>query len=145
MSEPWAVDQFIVTALKADSALTALIGGATPRVYADMAPQTTPPVALPYVLFQMQAATDLMVVGNFRVWSNMLYLVRMLAETGSWGGNLDTGANRIEVALNGKSASNGSGLIYSATRENPFRLLETIDGRQIRHSGHVFRIYAKAI
>lgn len=144
MSEPLAADQFITTALKADSALAALIGGATPRVYADMAPQGTPATPLPYVLLQMQAATDLMVVGSFRVWTNMLYLCRGLAETNSWGGNLETIASRITAVLHAASGTNVSGVVYSCTREQPFRLVETVDGRVIRHSGGIFRIYAKA-
>lgn len=144
MSELWAIDQFLVSTLKADSTLASLIGGATPRVYTDMAPQTTPPTPLPYVLLQTQAATDLIVVGNFRVWTNSLYYVRGLVESESYGGVSETIANRIEVALNGKSGSNGSGLIYSVTRDVPKRLIETPNGRQIRHNGHLYRIYAKA-
>ncbi len=146
MAELWSIDQWIYTTLKADAPLTALIGGAvTPRIFADIAPQTTPAVVLPYVLYQMQAATDLTVIGAVRVWSNCLYLVRGVAETTSWGGNLETISNRIEIALHAKSGSNASGVIYSAVRESPFRLPEiAADGKQYRHAGVIVRILARA-
>ena len=73
MNEPVAADQWIYSTLKADSALTALIGGATsPRIYNEQVPQKDgQPVAgvWPCVIYQMQSATDLMWVGPRRVWS----------------------------------------------------------------------------
>lgn len=143
MSEFTATDVFIVNQLKADATLTAMIGGATtPRIYADVAPVGS---AFPLVVFQVQAATDLMVVGAFRIWANMLYLVRGIAETSSWMGTLGLIESKIDAALHSTEGTNVNGVVYSCVREGPYRLAETNDGRLFRHAGGIYRIHAKAV
>ena len=152
MNEPVAADQWIYSALKADSALTALIGGASsPRIYNELAPQgngtTTAPV-YPYVIYQMQSAIDVMWVGPRRVWSNMLYLVKGIQETSSYGGSLLTIVERIDEVLHAKpdpggpAATNAYGVIWACVGEQPFRLPEVVNGRNFRHFGRIYRIYA---
>lgn len=138
MSEPTAADRWVYTKLTADATLTPLIGT---RVFGEIAPQGT---AMPYIVFQMQSAVDLRIVGPYTVWSNMLYVVRGIAETNSFGGNLGTIDNRITAVLHNTSGSNVDGLIYVCVRVQPFRLTEIVDGRSIRHAGGIFRILAKA-
>ena len=63
MNEPVAADQWIYSTLKADSTLTALIGGSTsPRIYNEQVPQNGTPI-WPCVVYQMQSAVNLMIVG----------------------------------------------------------------------------------
>jgi hypothetical protein len=140
VSELSAIDTFIYATLKADSTLTALIGGATtPRIYADMAPQGTP---LPYIVFSNQSAVDLMGVGPGRVWTNALMWIRAIAETTSYGGTIGTLAERIDVVLQAASGSNSAGYIWACVRERPMRLTEVTDGRTYKQNGHIFRFYA---
>lgn len=143
MNEPFAVDTWIYSTLKADSTLTALIGGSTtPRIYNPLAPQETTPV-YPMVLIQMQSAVDMMGVGPYRIWSDMLYLVRGVHETTSYGGNLLTIAERIDTVLHAAaSATNAYGIVWNCVREQPFRLPDVRDGRNFRHFGGIYRIRA---
>jgi len=140
MSELNAADRWIYGALAADTALVAVVGA---RIYVDLAPQTTPPTATPYVVFQYQGGADLMVIGGARVWTNAVYLIRGIDETLTYDGDSKTIADRIDAALHRGSGTNASGVVYAAVRESPFRLTETADGKQFRHLGGLYRIYAK--
>jgi len=146
LNEPVAADQWIYSTLKADTALTALIGGAAnPRIYNEQAPQNgTNGPTYPFVIYQMQSAVDLMWVGPRRVWSDMLYLVRGVAETSSYGGSLLTIAERIDEDLHAtpNGTSNAYGVIWVCVGEQPFRLPEVEGGRNFRHFGRIYRIYA---
>ncbi|MGP1664480.1 MAG: tail completion protein gp17, partial [Rhodanobacter sp.] len=106
-------EQWITATLKADAQLTALVGT---RIYNTRRPATG---AFPCVIFQMQAARDdLMVLGGVRVWAEMLYLVRGIAEQTSYEGNLATIANRIDAALHAKSGVATAGVVWVAVRES---------------------------
>jgi hypothetical protein len=149
LNESIAADQWIYSLLKADSLLTAQIGGATaPRIYIDQAPQGLPNGIFPYVLLQMQSAVDLMWVGPRRVWSDMLYLVRGVHETTQYSGTLATIDERIDALLHAKpdpggpAAANAYGIIWACTGERLFRLPEVQNGRNFRHFGRIYRIYA---
>jgi hypothetical protein len=142
-NEPFAADTWIYSTLKADSQLTALIGGATnPRIFMEQAPQTN--AVWPCVIYNMQSAVDLMWVGPRRVWSDMLYLVRGLDKTTSYGGTLLTITERIDIALHAapNGTTNAHGVIWTCVGEMPFRLPEVRDGQNFKHSGRIYRIYA---
>ena len=139
MSELNAADRWIYGALAADTALVAVVGA---RIYVDLAPQTTPPTATPYVVWQMQSATDLMVIGGIRVWSNAVYLVRGVDKSLTWGGNSKTMADRIDAALHRASGTNVDGQVYACVREQAWRMMEVSDGVVYRHSGGIYRLYA---
>ena len=140
MADPNVADRFIFTSLAADSALTAIVGG---KIYNEIATPTTPPVAPPYVLYQMQSAVGLRTIGVHIVWSNMLFLVRGVVEANSYTGASKTMADRIETVLHAASGSNIDGVLFACVWENPFRLPEIADGRILRHQGAMFRIYAR--
>lgn len=148
MNEPVAADQWIYSTLRADAQLAALIGGATPRIYIDQAPQGLTNGVFPYVLLQLQSAIDVMWVGPRRVWSNMLYLVRGVHETGQYTGPLLRIAERIDIDLHatpppsGPPVTNAYGIVWACTGEQPFRLPEVVNGRNFRHFGRIYRIYA---
>lgn len=142
MSETNAVDTWFYATLGADSALmTAVNGAAINKLFAEQARETA---ALPYVIWSFLSGTDLMVVGSYRVWTNALFVVRGIAETDSFGGNLKTIADRIDTVLHAASGSNVNGIIYACVRESPFRMVENRDGRtSLRHLGGIYRIFAK--
>lgn len=140
MSELNAIDRWIYGTLTADTALAAVVGT---RVYADQAPQTTPAVTMPVVVFQWQGGADLMVIGGVRVWTNAVYLIRGIDEAQTWGGDLKTIADRIDAVLHRGSGTNADGVVYAAVREQPFRMPETAGGKSYRHLGGLYRIYAK--
>jgi hypothetical protein len=74
----------------------------------------------------------------------MLYLVRGVAETQSYGPPLATIAERIDALLHAtpNGATNSYGIIWAAVSEQPYRLPETQNGRNFRHLGRLFRIMA---
>jgi hypothetical protein len=151
LNESIAADQWIYSLLKADATLGGIVNrnGKT-YIYIDQPPQEKvgdPPI-YPYVLFQMQSAVDVMWVGPRRVWSNMLYLVRGVHETGQYTGPLLTITERIDAVLHAKpdpggpAASNAYGVVWACVGEQPFRLPEVQNGRNFRHFGRIYRIYA---
>lgn len=137
MSQSAATDRWLYGVLSSDGALLALVGT---RVYADLAPDGT---QLPVVIYQMQSARDRMMVGSTRIWSDQLYLVRGIAETPAYGGDLLTIADRIDVVLHAASGSTVEGTVFECVREREFRMVETINGRQYRHLGGVYRILTR--
>jgi hypothetical protein len=138
MAESTTIDLWLNTALSGDASLAAVVGT---RIYSDLAPDGA---ALPMVVYQMQAANDLMTNGAARVWANTLFLVRGVAQRVSYDGDLITMANRIDAVLHGASGSNAEGNVWECVRERPFRLTEVgADGKQYRHLGGLYRILAK--
>lgn len=130
-----AVEQWLNTTLKADTALAAVV---STRVYNTRRPAGS---VLPCVVFQMQAAgPDMVMLGGVRVWASTLYLVRGIAEQASYEGNLATIANRIDEVLHAKSGVNAAGVVHTVVREKPFQLVSVIDGREFRDLGGLYRI-----
>lgn len=134
-----AAEQWLGTTLKADAQLTTLV---STRVFNQRRPSKDTP--FPCVIFQLQAAgDDLLVLGGARVWANMLYLVRGIAEQPSNEGNLASIANRIDAVLHAKSGTATAGTIWVAVRERPFQMSEIVDGRTFAHLGGLYRIQAR--
>lgn len=135
--ETYTADKWLYATLTGDTTLMALVTG----VYTWPVPQDT---ALPYVLFQEQSARDMQGMGPMRIWSTGTWLVRIVAETRSWGGALETAANRLDVLLQAQSGTvTGGGRVFVCVREQPFRLVETVQSRQFRHMGGMYRIMAR--
>lgn len=140
MLETAVTDTFLYQTLTSDATISGIIGT---RCYADFAPQGS---ALPAIIFQLQATTDLNGVGSQRVMVNNLYVVKAVMETASYGGNLATLAQRIDTLLHRQQLRIGanSGYVW-CRRERVFRLAEVGDGgKQYRHLGGVYRIYSQA-
>lgn len=137
--ETFAVEKWLKETLAADSLLTALVGTHT---YSGVRAKGSP---LPCVVYQLQApGNDMVMMGGVRVWANMLYLVRGIAEQPGYGGKLLAIADRIDAALHKGSGSNVNGVIYTCVRERPFQLREeTRDGSEFRHLGGLYRIQAR--
>lgn len=137
--ETVAADQWLFGALSGDASLSALVGG---RVYGHVAPQGA---QMPFVLFQQQAAgADVRGVGPARIMANLLYVVRIVAESSSFGGSVQTAAGRIDAVLQAASGTVLAGTVLACVRERPFAMTETDeDGRQYRHLGGIYRMFVQ--
>lgn len=141
--ESTRIDGWLYATLAADSALAALVGGpGSPRIFSELAPSGS---AFPLVLFTLQSSTD--VVGateSTRIMIDAVYAVTAIAETGTWVGDLQDIADRIDAALH--SSVGGivdSTTVFTSHRIQGLRLLEERDGRQFRRLGGIYRIYAR--
>lgn len=138
MSEIDAADLWLKTVLSGDTELATLVSG----VYDSKAPQGA---VMPYVLFSLQApSADVVVVGNIRLGNRPLYLVRAVCEGPSFG-PVRTIADMIDDLLHGASGSNVDGIIYGCAREQPFKLLETTEGKDFRWMGGIYRLWAQEV
>ncbi len=137
MSEIWTAESWLYSKLHGDATLLALVPGG---VYTWPVPAN---IGGAFVLYQMQAANDIRGVGPARIGVNGLWLVRAVAETNSFGGNLLAAADRIDVLLQAASGTVTAGVIWACVREAPFQLVETKDGRQWRHLGGQYRIWVQ--
>jgi len=106
------------------------------QAYSVVAPEGA---AQPFIVFQQQATSDLMVVGAARVWASMLYLVKVVGQTTSFTA-LQPAADLVDAALHAAAGQVGGGTILACTRERAFSLVEESNGLQWRHLGGVFRL-----
>ena len=134
--ETLTVDKWLYAKLTGDATLMALVQA----VYNTRVPQDAP---LPYVLFREQTARDVRGMGPVRIWADTRFLVRVVAETRSWLGSLETAANRIDVLLDCASGTVTGGQVFVCVREEPFRLVESVQSREWRHLGGVYRMLAR--
>lgn len=136
MAESLVAEQWLYTKLTGDSTLNTAVGG---RIYAYVAPQGA---ALPCVVYQQQAARDVAGVGPARIMSNMVYLIKVIGQTRSFG-DLETVANRIDAVLQAASGSNSRGNVWACVRDSPFAMVENTEAGEYRHLGGIYRIFAK--
>jgi hypothetical protein len=139
MAETLAVEKWMVGLLLADSALSTVVGT---RIYSDEIPEEVL-AAYPCVKFDFLSGTDFNLVGAVRMWSDMLYIVRGIDETLTYGGNLKTIADRIDAVLHRASGTTSEGTVWACVRENPFRLSEPLDSGRFKHLGGTYRFLAK--
>lgn len=134
--ETLTVDRWLYSTLTGDAALMALVTG----VHTWPVPQGAP---LPYALFQEQASRDVQGMGPARLWVTGPWLVRAVFETRSWGGALEQVANRIDALLQAQGGVVAGGQVFVCVREQPFRLVETVQSREFRHLGGIYRVMAR--
>lgn len=138
MSELVAADTFIYARLTAAPALL------VSRVYAAEAPQGAP---LPYVIYSLMGGSDdLTEVGAHRVWSNVLYLVKVVGQGTSYSA-LDATVNEIDTRLHRSSGPvSTTAYVDACVREQPFRLAETTSsGVSYRHQGALYRLWVRLL
>ena len=136
MAETLVAEQWLYSVLAADSQLAAIVGT---RIYAYVAPQGA---TMPFVVYQNQAGRDVRGVGPLRLMANLLYVVKVVAQTNSFA-TLETAANRIDVVLQAASGTNVRGTVIACVREQPFSLVESTNEGQFRHLGGIYRLWAK--
>lgn len=128
-----AGDRWIFSVLEPDETLRSMVSG----VFSFPAPGTT---TFPYVIFQDVSSQDLRGVGPIRIGLSGEWLVRAVGESNTYGGTLETIADRVDTLLQAASGSQ----VWSCVRLRPFRLIETSSGRQIRHLGGFYRLWVHA-
>lgn len=140
MAESNAAAKWIYTRLIADAQLTAVVGT---KIYIDIPPQTTPPVAPPFVLYSMLSGVPLRTVGRYVVWSDMIWLIYTVDETQSYAGAIKTGADRIDTVLHAQSGTNVDGIVHACVRIMAYQQQDPIvNGRIVKKLGGQYRIYA---
>lgn len=140
--ETTRVDAWLFDLLTNDAPLTALVGDAEPRIFADSVPQGE---AFPAVVYQLQGGTDVRTATrDSRVMINGLWVVKAIGQTDTFA-DLAPIADRIddllEQSTGGPAGSDGA--VFTATRESPFRLPEPDEGVGFKHLGGMYRIYAQ--
>ena len=142
MAEIFTAETWLYSTLHGDGTLLALCPGGvlTWPLPTNAAGQAIYPGQ--YVLYQMQSGLDIGLYGPGRAGVNGLWLVRVVAETFSFGGNLQTAANRMDVLLQlGVRTAVTGGYIFGCARLEPFQLVEPVGSRQYRHLGGIYRIF----
>ncbi len=136
--ESFVADQHIFNKLSSDASLTAIVGS---RIYADEPPYGA---TMPYVLIQFLSGVDRRIVGKKRFFASMVYLVTVVMQTTSYGGNLKTAAERIDAVLHASSGATADGTVFAVVREESFRMTERLEGGvQVRRLGGRYRILAQ--
>lgn len=130
-----AAEEWLYDTLHGDATLMAEVvdvygGGAGPEG-----------TAYPFATFQMMSGIDLMVVGAFRVWTELVYQVKIVGETADFQ-DLKTAVARIDALLHRASGSSADGTLWACVREQTIRMPEVVEGKQYRHSGALYRLYA---
>jgi hypothetical protein len=128
---------WIIQTIKGDTTLAPLIGG---RVHHGPAPPKEPE---PFVTVELLSpGNDLIVVGGARVWSNMLWLVKVTI-SGNSTAKLEPIVDRIDVLLHNKSGTVVGGVIHNAVRERPYGAPPFQDnGKTFVQEGGEYRVKA---
>lgn len=137
--ETLVAEQFIASKLKADSVLVAALAQGTEGIWADTAGVNA---QYPLVQVLFYTGTDLRLLGNTFIWSDLVYIVRGCCQGASFL-PLKTISQRISAALDGAEGNVSDGTVFGAMRIAPFRMSESDGERQFRYLGGMFRVFAK--
>ena len=131
MSESKVADTFIVSSLAANPCLL--------TAHKDLAPENSP---LPVVIFSQQSATDRITGNSYRVWSEMVYLVKVAGMSPS---SIDAMVDKIDTALDKQQnvTVGTSGLVLSCVRDGPYNMTDKTSSGTIYYRGAYYRIRAK--
>lgn len=142
LNEEVAAQTWLRSYLEADATLASLVNG----VWVHSVPKAQP---LPVVKIDRQDSTDLYTVGLYRVWDDLLYLVRGAVHwTGSgqqdWS-EVQAIADRIDVLLH-KHTDSTSAIQVSCYREQSYIDAQPVaDGSLILYCGGQYRLRAHAL
>lgn len=97
----------------------------------------------PFVTFDMLSpGADLVVLGGTRVWSNMLWRVDVVTQSGSTGA-IEGVVNQIDALLHNQRGSVTGGVVLDCIREVPDERNVDEGGVQYVFSGGLYRIKAQ--
>ena len=131
--EPW-----LYSTLSEDPELIDLVGD---RVSGTL---SSVPLRPPYVTFSLQDPLDVIGVGGIRISTDNLYVVKAVAQSGSWA-DVRPIADRIDYLIHrpGSTMQSATGSL-TCIREKTAQMVEVDDGLQYRHLGGIYRIRASA-
>lgn len=134
------IDPWIYGTLSEDSTLMGLIGGLDHL----SGTLSAVPLETPYVTFLCQSSRDVGGVGGIRISTDNLYIVKAVAQGGTWD-DVSQIASRVDYLLHrpGSVMTEGSGSL-SCIRESIVQYPEVTEGLQYRHLGGIYRIRASA-
>lgn len=139
--ETLAVDEWLYATMAADASIGALVAD---RIYAEVAPADA---TFPLIITTHLSSTDVRAATQqSRIMVSGLWLVKGVVNDSSFNNTLKAIAERIDAlfhASSGGTADGGGAAIFTSHREQPFRLAEVESGKQYRHLGGQFRIYAQ--
>jgi len=133
MSEIATVETWLHNVLSNDVTLSGLVGS---RIYGYVAPNKA---TFPLVIFQFQGGRDVAGVGAARIMTSGVWLVKSVDRETNFT-NLKAIEARIDSLLHKASGSVADGQVLACVREEPFSLVEVIDGIQYRHLGGMYRV-----
>jgi hypothetical protein len=95
------------------------------------------------IVFQQQTTSDVLGVEAQRIMTNSEWLVRVMG-TGPSFVPIQAVASRVDALLHRASgAAPNGGLVGACWRVAPFRLVEDVEGVQVRHLGGIFRVHVE--
>ena len=138
MNEEAAAQDYLLAYLQADPALAAMING----VFTRMTPTDVP---FPVVKIDVLDRSDLMVVGLYRIWSDMTVLVRGIVGNAVHGeedwSEVRAIADRIDALLHDHE-DNTSDIRMSSFREESYTNETFEGGKLFLHAGGTYRLRA---
>ena len=139
MAETARTRSWLYQTLTADPTIAAGIGT---RFFNGVAPAST---QYPFCVAQLlSGGNDLMVLGGYRVWADMLWLVKFITK-GSSTGPLEPLADRADQVLHAASGSVTNGVIWECIRERPFELPTVENGVNYVQIGGEYRIKVSVV
>lgn len=136
MIETTRIDEHIYGALDGDPTLSGLVTG----VWADVIPDTE---QLPAVVFSAASGVDVITVDGNRLLHRASYLVKVVAQTDSYGGALEQAADRVDAVLSALAGATLDGVTVARTfRTETVRYAEHAPGGQpYRHLGGIYQFH----
>ncbi len=143
MSESTVIDTWLDDLLKNDSGIAAAFGDYPVAVFDGKAPHSQD---YPFIVWQSQSMLDTVGIGpRARVMATGVYVIRVIARVSTYRAPILTSiAKAIDNAVDGATGITDDGLVLGARRDSEYRSTEDADGRQIRHLGGSYTIWATA-
>jgi hypothetical protein len=96
----------------------------------------------PAIGFNQLSSIDVVATAHYRIMVNELWLIRLIAEQSSHVDSLAI-VDQLDTLFHKANGVADGATIFSSTRANTYRLSEDKDGKEYRHTGAVYRIYAQ--
>ena len=134
--ESYVADTWLYSTLSGDAALAAAVTG----FYSDVAPQEA---TFPYVIYSFQGGHDVGTVNATRIWSSLLYQVKVVSNASSFGA-IAAIVRQIDSLLHRTSGTPSGGVVVSCDRQDPLRYVEFTAGKQYLHLGGLYRLQVQS-
>jgi hypothetical protein len=130
-------DAFLAARLTGDATLDGLLPGG---IWRDRPPQGA---AYPFGVWQFQSGTVLRGAGPARLWSDLIYVVKVVAKGPSIAGAPRDAADRIDALLDLARGSASGGTVVACVLEGELAYSEVAAGVVYQHLGGRYRLYAQ--